>query len=335
MKKVGFDTDVYINLQLAQIKEMLGRPAEKFYIEIGGKLIQDRHAARVLPGFREDARFEIVKNLSLSSEIILVVSAKDVLRGRIRGDFKITYDRETLRTINELKNRGLPVKNVVISLLDGKAKIPGEIIIFENELEKEGINHYRFFASSDHASSIFNGVDLERNAFVDVSARTILVISPGGGSGKFGICLSQLYHEMKRGVAPRYFSLGAFPIYELPINHPLNLAYMAASADIRDKLKQDPYAANSLLTEREIENYLLLRQMALLFEKEGRYLREISSATNMCVSSLAKGIVDEEEVQREAAAEIARRYMRYKFEVARGQEKPETLEWVKEILSML
>ena len=128
--------------------------------------------------------------------------------------------------------------------------------IFENELEKEGINHYRFFASSDHASSIFNGVDLERNAFVDVSARTILVISPGGGSGKFGICLSQLYHEMKRGVAPRYFSLGAFPIYELPINHPLNLAYMAASADIRDKLKQDPYAANSLLTEREIENYL-------------------------------------------------------------------------------
>lgn len=335
MKKNGFDTDLYIKLQLKQIQEKLKLPGEKFYIEIGGKLIQDRHAARVLPGYREDARFEVVQKLSEIGDIVLVVSAKDILRGRIRGDFKITYDKETFRTIKELEDRGLPIKYVVISLLDKNEDIPLEIVSFENELKKEGISVYRFFASSNHQTSVFSSDDLEVNPYVPISSHFVFVISPGGGSGKFGICLSQLYHEMKQGISPRYFSLGAFPMYELPATHPLNLAYMAASADFRDALKEDPNAVNSLLTEREIENYNLLKQLAHFFSKEGRYLQEIKSATDMCVSSLSQGIIDEEYVQCEAAAEIARRYMRYKFEVERGQEKPEILDWVKHILRML
>ena len=335
MNKNAFDTDLYIGLQLSQIKEKLKLSGEKFYIEIGGKLIQDHHAARVLPGYREDARFEVVKKLSSLGDIVLVVSAKDILRGRIRGDFKITYDKETLRTIRELRNRGLSIGYVAVSLLDRSRDIPSEIIFFENELKKEGVSVYRFFSSSNHQLSIFSANDLEINPYMRFSSRFIFVISPGGGSGKFGICLSQLYHEMKHGISPRYFSLGAFPIYELPATHPLNLAYMAASADFRDALKEDPNAANSLLTEREIENYNLLKQISEFFNKEGRYLREINSATDMCVSSLSKGIVDDEEVQREAAAEIARRYMRYKFEVERGQEGAEILEWVKNIFLKL
>lgn len=335
MGKNGFDTDLYIRLQLKQIQERLKLPGEKFYIEIGGKLIQDRHAARVLPGYREDARFEVVQKLSALGDIVLVVSAKDILRGRIRGDFKITYDKETLRTIKELEDRGLPIKHVIISLLERGEDIQPEIAFFESELRKEGVAVYRFFASSNHQTSVFSADDLEANPYVQLSSRFVFIISPGGGSGKFGICLSQLYHEMKQGLSPRYFSLGAFPIYELPATHPLNLAYMAASADFRDSLKEDPHAANSLLTEREIENYSLLKQLAHFFSKEGQYLQEIKSATEMCVSSLSQGIIDEEYVQREAAAEVARRYMRYKFEVERGQEKPEILDWVKGILQML
>ncbi len=335
MLKTGFDTDLYISLQTEQVRDMLRKPGEKTYVEIGGKLIQDRHAARVLPGYREDARFEAVKKLSSLGDVLLVVSAKDILRGRIRGDFKITYDKETLRTIRELRERGLPVERVAISLRDKDKKIPEEICVFEEELKKEGVVSYRFFSSPGHVYSTLVPDDLEMNPYIIFPSEVVFVISPGGGSGKFGICLSQLYHEMKRGIIPRYFSLGAFPVYELPITHPLNLAYMAASADMRDMLKEDPHAAKSLLTEREIENYKLLKQLAGKFDREGRYLREISSATDMCVSSLAKAIVDDEEVQREAAAEIARRYMRYKYEVERGQERKETLEWVRRIFLML
>lgn len=335
MHKIGFDTDRYITLQLKQIQDTLNLPGEKFYIEIGGKLLQDRHAARVLPGYREDARFEVVKELSKLGGIILVVSAKDILRGRMRGDFKITYDKEALRIIQELEKRGLLVRHVALSMLPDSEPIPKEIVAFEKELTKERIMTHRFFALPQYATPRFLPKDLKKNPFIELSKKITFIVSPGGGSGKFGICLSQLYHEMKRGVAPRYFSLGAFPVYELPLSHPLNLAYMAASADLRDTLKHDPNSAHSLLTTREIENYVLLQQLAHAFPTEGRYVREISSAADMCVSSLAKGIIDDEEVCKEAAAEIARRYMRYKFEVERGQEKPETLEWVRKIFLML
>lgn len=335
MSNESFDTDKYIALQIEQIRNMLDRSGEKTYLEIGGKLIQDRHAARVLPGYREDARFEIVKRLSFEGDVVIVVSARDILRGRIRGDFKITYDKETVRTIRELAERGLPVKHVAISMIERNREISDEIVTFEKELAREGAVSYRFFASSNYERSAIAVEDLNLNPFIDLPARCVVVIGPGGGSGKFGICISQLYYEMKRGVSPRYFSLGAFPLYDLPYTHPLNLSYLAASADIQDKLCEDPRAANSLLTEREVENYALLRQLSRLFETEGRYLREIASATDMCISALSRGIINDEEVRREAGAEIARRYMRYKFEVARGEEKPETLERVKEILNML
>lgn len=335
MDKIGFNTDLYIKLQLEQIKEKLKSPAGKFYIEIGGKLIQDRHAARVLPGYREDARFEVVKELASDGDIILVVSAKDILRGRIRGDFKITYDKETIRTIQELRNRGLSVKRVVITMVEKDNELPEEFVEFEKKLEQEGIRVYRFFDSSKYRSSDLCLGDMDLNPFVETLSKYTLVISPGGGSGKFGVCLSQLYHEMKRGIAPYYFSLGAFPLYDLSIKHPLNLAYMAASADFKDSLSGDPKLANSVLTEREIANFNLLDQLTRLFANEGKYLREIGSASDMCVSALSKGIVDMDEVKKEAGAEIARRYMRYKIEVEKGQEKLETVEWVRKILSML
>jgi len=335
MNTIGFDTDRYIAAQLKDMRTLLRSPSDRLYIEVGGKLIQDRHSARVLPGYREDARFEILKALNRISDVVLVVSAKDVLRGRIRGDFNISYDKETLRTIDELRKRGLPINHVAISLLSKGDEDLKEIKAFERLLKKTGVVSYHFFASKnyEHAESLLE--DLEQNPFVSVFRKLVFVVSPGGGSGKFGICLSQLYHEMKRGHTPRYVTFGGFPMYDLPRSHPLNLAYMAALADFGDSLREDPLSPGSILPERELINFNLLRQLSKAFGKEGKYLRAIRSATDMCVSVLSKGIVNEETVAREAAAEIARRLMRYKFEVAKGKEDEATLLRVKEILMML
>lgn len=335
MNEIGFDTNLYVSLQTKQIAELAANCGEKLYIEIGGKLIQDKHAARVLPGYREDARFEVVKELSTLAETILVVSAKDIIKKRIRGDFKITYDKEALRKINKLRLKGLVVNIVIISLLE-KDDLASELIVeFEKELQKEGIAHYRFFNSDMYKSLVLKTADFEINPFVSTASKIVLVISPGGGSGKFGVCLSQLFHEMKKGVVPQYFSLGAFPMYDIPKNHPINLAYRAACADFNDLLCEDPNKTNSFLTVREIENFKLFKQLAENFPTEGVHMRKIISASDMCISSLSKGITDEEIVCKESAAEIGRRYMRYKFEVSRGQEKEDTLGRVREIFSLL
>lgn len=335
MNKKGFDSDLYIEMQIDQIKEKLKLPGDKFYIEIGGKLIHDRHAARVLPGFREDARFEVVSKLATGDNIIVVVSSKDIVRKRMRGDFKITYDKETIRTINELRVRGLSVRNVVITMIDEGEEVPKQIVDFEKELLGEGLHTYRYFDSDQYRSGKLKKEDFDKNPYIEISSKHVLVIAPGGGSGKFGVCLNELYHEMIRGNSPKYFSLGAFPLYDLPMKHPLNLSYMAASADFKDMLSGDPNLVDSVLTKREIKNYELLRQLADSFKKEGKHLRDIKSATEMCVSALSRGIVDFEEVEKEAAAEIARRCVRYKYEVERGEEKQETVDWTKKILSML
>lgn len=335
MLKPAFDSERYIELQIRQIQEIVEKPGDRIYMEIGGKLIQDRHAARVLPGYHEDARFHVLKEIGQIGEVALVVSAKDLLRGRIRGDFKITYDQETVRTIEELRERGVLITQVVVSLFEQSMKGSPVLQDLEKALVSRAVKVSYFYGSTNHQSSIFFQEDLEKNPFLHFSSRLVAVISPGGGSGKFGVCLSQLYHEMKQGRAVRYFSLGAFPIYELPATHPLNLAYLAATSDIKDILKIDPNTPKSLLTEREIENYSLLKQLTRAFLVEGRYLAEIGSATEMCISCLAQGITDDEEVCREAAAEIARRYMRYSFEVERGEEKPETVERVRLLLDLL
>lgn len=335
MNDLGFDTDLYISLQIKEITEIVNQSSEKLYIEIGGKLVNDQHAARVMPGYREDARFEVVKELSLIADTILVISAKDIARKRIRGDFKITYDKEVIRKINELRARGLNVSAVVISLLDINEIKSQEVTDFEKELEKEKIPYYHFFNSDMYKSLVLNTKDLEKNPFIKTKSKIVMIISPGGGSGKFGVCLSQIYHEMKRKVTPKYFSLGAFPIYNLSKTHPVNLAYMAACADFNDLLCEDPDKKGSFLTIREVENYKLFKQLAESFKKEGVHMREVNSATRMCISSLSKGIIDEEVVCKESAAEIGRRYMRYKFEVDRGQEKKEVLDRVKKIFNML
>lgn len=333
--KIGFDTKIYIREQIKKINENVKENHDKLYIEFGGKLIQDKHSARVLPGYAEDAKLEILKKICRKGEVIFVVSSKDILRNRVRGDFKTTYDKETIRTIQELKKRGLTVRHVVISMLNKKKPVSEKIIMLEKKLGKVGVRTYRFFSIKNYPKNNCVVGGLEINPFINIDKKIISIISPGGGSGKFGVCLNQLYHEMKNEILPHYLKFETFPVHDLPIEHPLNLAYMAASADFYDIVMKDRRHGKATSYNRDIENYELLHCLAKKFPKQGIYLRKISSATNMGINMLSRGIVNDEVVQKEAAAEIARRLVRYKFEVAEGKEDKKVLTRVRKILQML
>ena len=262
-KAIGFDTNKYLRAQVAAIKKIINRSREKLYIEFGGKIVHDKHAARVLPGYDENAKTELIKKLCKNDgEIIFVVSAKDIIRGRIRGDFKITYDKEALRVINELKSYGLIVKKVAISLLEQNQPIPEKIKKFKKKLNDLGIEAYYFYSINGYPSPKMNFKDLSINPFIKTKKKIVAILSPGGGSGKFGICLNQLYHEMNNGVSPHYLKFETFPVHDLPVDHPINLAYMAASADFYDVVMRDKRHGTATSYNRDIENYELLNLLA-------------------------------------------------------------------------
>lgn len=335
MESLGFDTDRYLQAQEAKIRGMLTTSADVLYIEFGGKLIQDRHSARVLPGYREDAKLELLHKLCNDGEVVFVVSAKDIVRGRIRGDFGTSYDEESIRTIQELKNRGLGIHHLVVSMLSPGKAIPPVIETFTKKIREYGIPTHYFFNLDSYTKARFAVGDLEINPYIPRRASMVLIVSPGGGSGKFGICLNQLFHEMRQGRVPDYLKFETFPVWNLPVKHPLNLAFMAASADFYDVVMRDKRHRSSTSYKRDIENYELLHILARHFKEEGKLLQSITSATHMGINMVSQGIVDDEVVQKEAAAEIARRLIRYKFEVARGQEDHRVLSRVRTILKML
>ena len=227
------------------------------------------------------------------------------------------------------------IRHVAISLLEPGEPIPPRIKSFEKKLAERGIATYRFFEIKSYRAHTSLLGDLEINPFVEIKKRIVFIISPGGGSGKFGICLNQLYHEMKRGVSPRYLKFETFPVHDLPIDHPVNLAYMAASADFYDLVMKDRRHGIATSYKRDLEKYELLRMIARHFKTCGRYLRELTSATHMGINMISKGIVNDEIIQKEAAAEIARRLIRYKFEVQEGKENAKVLARVRAILKML
>ena len=334
-QNIGFDTAKYLKYQLSAIKKTLGKFHDKLYIEFGGKLLQDKHSARVLPGYHEDAKLELLKSFHKKGESIFVVSSRDIIRGRIRGDFDTRYDDETLRSIKELKEHGLTIRHVAISLLEPGKPISHSIKSFEKKLRKKGIETHRFFEIKSYKAQASLMGELETNPFIEIKKNVVFILSPGGGSGKFGICLNQLYHEMKRGISPRYLKFETFPVHNLPIDHPVNLAYMAASADFYDLVMKDKRHGHATSYKRDLENYELLHMLARHFDTYGRYLRELTSATHMGINMISKGIVNDEIIQKEAAAEIARRLIRYKFEVQEGKESKKTLMRVRNILKLL
>ncbi|MFH1543174.1 MAG: DUF1846 domain-containing protein [Patescibacteria group bacterium] len=361
MKK-GFDSKLYLKYQTAKIREIIRSSTKKLYIEFGGKIVHDKHAARVLPGYDENVKLSLIKKICRDGEVIFVVSAKDIIGKRIRGDFKITYDQEALRVIAELRKNGLKIKNVALTMLPRKKILPKCIKKFDRQLKKIGITPYHFYEIKDY-NYLPVISDFDINPYIKTRKKIVVILSPGGGSGKFDVCLSQLYHEMKNGVMPSYLKFETFPVHDLPLDHPINLAYMvatadlynetfpvhdlpldhpinlaymAASADFYDLVMHDPrHHKVATSYKRDVENYELLRKIAYFFPKEGKHLIDLSSATSMGVNMLSRGIIDDELVQKEAAAEIARRLIRYKFEVKSGKEDKEILKRVRNILARL
>lgn len=333
--EVGFDTDRYLHFQARALRAFMHRSRDILYIEFGGKIIHDKHSSRVLPGYREDAKFELIKLLCRDGEPIFVVSARDILRGRIRGDFNLTYDDETIRKLNALKRRGLPVRHVILTMVPAEHVEAPVLRDFIMRLKRKGIATYLMPVIKDYSKNKEYLHYLASTPYVPIRKKLIIILSPGGGSGKFGVCLSQLYHQMARGVAPRYLKFETFPVHDLPVKHPLNLAYMAASADFYDVVTKDHRHGTATSYQRDLDNYEKLHILARHFGTYGKHLKKITSATHMGINMLSRGIIDDEVVQKEAAAEIARRLIRYRYEVARGTEKPETLARVRELIKTL
>ena len=231
MKKIGFDNEKYIKLQSQNIRDRIAMFGGKLYMEFGGKLFDDYHAARVLPGFEPDAKVKMLLKLKDDAEIVIVINADAIEKNKRRGDLGITYDLDTLRLIDAFRGIGLYVGSVVITRFTGQPLA----LAFENRLKQLGVRVYRHYPISDYPSDIPHIISDEgfgRNDYIETDRRLVVVTAPGPGSGKMATCLSQLYHEHKRGIKAGYAKFETFPIWSIPLKHPVNVAYEAATADL-------------------------------------------------------------------------------------------------------
>lgn len=329
----AFSTTRYLRAQAEAIHQRLDHAGERLYLEFGGKVLNDRHAARVLPGYDEDAKLQLLRLLRRQAEFIFVISAHDITRRRIRGDFKITYDQESLRVLKALADRGIAVRHVALTMVP--TPVPPVLQRFVRRLQRRGFVVHQLPRLDLYPRASFRLANLAHVPFIPVRRRIAVILSPGGGSGKFGVCLSQLYHELARGTLVNYLKFETFPVYDLPVTHPINLAYMAASADFYDLVMRDRRKRSATSYNRDQQNFELLYRLARAYPGSGRLLRRIRSATGMGANRLSRGFVDAEEIERAAAAEIARRVVRYRYEVAAGHEQPHVLARARRILRML
>ena len=301
--KIGFDNEKYQNIQSQHIKERISQFDGKLYLELGGKLFDDNHASRVLPGFRPDSKLCMFQKISDSIEIVIVISAIDIEKNKKRADLGITYDEDALRLRGEFQNRGFMVGSIVITHYNGQPAA----IAFKQRLEREGIKtycHYLIEGYPHDVRLIASDEGFGKNDFVETSKPLVIVTAPGPGSGKMAVCLSQLYNENKRGVRAGYAKFETFPVWNLPLKHPVNIAYEAATADLNDVNMIDPFhleAYNKIAINynRDIEIYPVLNALF-----EGIYgSNPYKSPTDMGVN------ISDDDVCCEASKnEIIRRY---------------------------
>ena len=238
--KVGFDNDKYLRLQSEHIRERVCEFGDKLYLELGGKLFDDYHASRVLPGFQPDSKIKMLMQMKDKLEILIVISASDIVKNKVRSDYNITYDLDTIRLINAFRGLGLLAESVVITKYKGQAAVD----VFKKRLENMGIRVYKHYCIEGYPSNIEHIVSDDgfgKNEFVETKKPIVVVTAPGPGSGKMATCLSQLYHENKRGVKAGYAKFETFPVWNLPLKHDVNLAYEAATVDLNDVNMIDPF----------------------------------------------------------------------------------------------
>ena len=306
--KIGFDNEKYLEMQSSHIKERIGHFDNKLYLEFGGKLFDDYHASRVLPGFQPDSKLRMLKQLSDQAEIIIAISAEDIEKNKIRGDLGITYDTDVLRLIDIYRGQGLFVGSVVITKYSGQESAR----LFRKRLEKMGIRVYRHYMIPGYPTNIPLIVSDEgygKNDYIETSHPLVVVTAPGPGSGKMAVCLSQLYHEHKRGICAGYAKFETFPIWNIALKHPVNLAYEAATADLNDVNMIDPfhleaYGKTTVNYNRDVEIFPVLNAIFERIYGKSPY----KSPTDMGVNMAGNCICDDEVCREASRQEIIRRY---------------------------
>ena len=319
MPNIGFDNDKYLRTQSEHIRSRIDQFGGKLYLEFGGKLYDDNHAARVLPGFQPDSKLRMLLQMKEQVEMVIAINAADIERNKIRGDLGITYDRDVLRLLDVFRSFGLYVSSVVLTRYEEQPAVKA----FQARLESLGLKVYHHFAIAGYPSDVAHVVSDEgygRNDYIETSRPLVVVTAPGPGSGKLATCLSQLYHEHKRGVHSGYAKFETFPVWNLSINHPVNLAYEAATADLNDVNMIDPfhleaYNETTVNYNRDVEAFPVLVAM---FEKilgECPY----KSPTDMGVNMVGNCIVDDAACREASGQEIIRRYYAALCDAKRGR----------------
>ena len=303
-----FDNEKYLQMQSKRIKERISQFGGKLYLEFGGKLFDDYHASRVLPGFKPDSKINMLVQLKDDAEIVLVISAGDIEKNKVRGDLGITYDADVLRLIDAFRGYGLYVGSVVLTQFSGQASA----VAYEKKLEGLGIRVYKHYPIEGYPANIPHIVSEDgfgKNDYIETERSLVVITAPGPGSGKMATCLSQLYHENKRGVKAGYAKFETFPIWNIPLRHPVNLAYEAATADLNDVNMIDPfhleaYGETTINYNRDVEVFPVLNAMFEQIYGESPY----KSPTDMGVNMVGNCIFDDEAVCQAARTEIVRRY---------------------------
>ena len=335
MNKIGFDSQKYIRLQSARIRERIEYFGGKLYLEFGGKLFDDYHASRVLPGFAPDNKIRMLLELKDQAEIVIAINANDIEKSKVRGDLGITYDSDVIRLVDVFREFGLFVGSIAITQYTGQSAAD----VFQRRLEGMGLKVYRLYRIPDYPANVAGIVSEEgygKNEYIETSRSLVVVTAPGPGSGKMATCLSQLYHEHRRGIKAGYAKFETFPIWNLPLKHPVNLAYEAATADLNDVNMIDPfhleaYGETTVNYNRDIEIFPVLRA---IFEKiygECPY----KSPTDMGVNMAGKSIVDDAVCREASCQEIIRRYYKSACAVKQGRATPQEVQKIELLMRQL
>lgn len=327
MADIGFDSEKYIEEQSRYILERINKgDSERLYLEFGGKLVHDKHAMRVLPGFDENAKIKLLEKLKDEIEIIICIYSGDIINSKTRQDFGITYDLEVLRLIDIFRKYDLKINGVVVTRYED---VPA-VDMFINRLERRGIHAYKHYFTKGYPTDVETIVSEEgygANPYLEVTKPLVVVTGPGGGSGKLATCLSQLYHEYKRGTKVRYAKFETFPIWNLPLKHPVNIAYEAATADLRDvnmldSFHLDAYGEKAVNYNRDLDVFPVVKRIIEKITGETEY----QSPTDMGVNRVGFCITDDEIVREAAVQEIIRRFMIARCDYKKGKISESALE---------
>lgn len=338
MSQIGFSAEKYMEMQTKHILERIeNSEGNRLYLEFGGKLVQDKHAMRVLPGFDENAKIKLLQRMKDQAEIIICVYSGDITTNKTRQDFGITYDLEVLRLIDMFRKYDLEINSVVVTRYEENSPAVDKFI---NKLERRGIKTYKHRFTKGYPTDVETIVSDEgygANPYIEVSKPLAVVTGPGGGSGKLATCLSQLYHENKRGNKVSYAKFETFPIWNIPLKHPVNVAYEAATADLKDvnmidSFHLEAYGEKAVNYNRDLDVFPVVKR---IIEKITGEESEYKSPTDMGVNMVGFGIIDDDIVKEAACQEIIRRYIIAQCDYKKGKIDSSVMERVKLLMDDL